>query len=83
MNRKHPGNAKPPTFRNAASDRLARRLMLLIIFQAVRDAEGRDDATPEEQADAIRFLRSDDYHFFCDHLGLRPSLAKEILNKEK
>jgi hypothetical protein len=82
MNRKHPDNAKPPTFRNAAGDRLAKRLMLLIIFQAVRDAEGRDDVTPEERADALRFLDSEDFYFFCDHLGIRPSLAKGIMNSE-
>jgi hypothetical protein len=82
MNRKFPTNAKPPTFRKAAADRLAARLMLLIIFQAVRDAEGRDDVTPEQQADAIRFLRSEDFEFFCDYLGIRPSLKRRILNNE-
>jgi hypothetical protein len=56
--------------------------MLLIIFQAVRDAEGRDDVTPEERADALRFLDSEDFYFFCDHLGIRPSLAKGIMNCE-
>lgn len=79
MARKYPDNAKPPTFRNAPCDRMVERLMLLIIFQALRDAEGRDDVTPEEQADAIRFLQSEDYRFFCDHLGIRPSLVKGLL----
>jgi hypothetical protein len=79
MSRKFPTNAKPPTFRNAASDRLAERLMLLIIFQAMRDAQGRDDVTPEEQADAVRFLASEDYRFFCDFLGIRPSLARGLV----
>ena len=80
MNRKFPTNAKPPTFRNAPSDRLAKRLMLLIIFQAVRDAEGRDDAGPEEIADARRFLDSEDFYFFCDYLGIRPSFARGLRN---
>ena len=78
MNRKYADNAKPPTFRNAPGDRMVKRLMLLIIFQAVRDAAGRDDVSPEEQEDAVRFLNSDDFHFFCDHLGIRPSLARKL-----
>ncbi|MFZ0547821.1 MAG: hypothetical protein WAM60_20415 [Candidatus Promineifilaceae bacterium] len=82
MPRKYADNAKPPTFRNSPSDRLAKRLMLLIIFQAVRDAEGRDDVTPMEREDAIRFLNSDDFYFFCDYLGIRPSLARKIINIE-
>lgn len=79
MPRKYPTNAKPPTFRNAPADRLVKRLMLLIIFQAMRDAAGRDDAGPEEIADAKRFLKSDDFRFFCDHLGIRPSLAEGLV----
>lgn len=55
--------------------------MLLIIFQAVRDAEGRDDVTPEEQADALRFLASEDFYFFCDYLGIRPSLVKRLIGR--
>jgi len=54
--------------------------MLLIIFQAMRDAEGRDDVTPEERADAIRFLQSEDFEFFCNYLGIRPSLARRIVD---
>ena len=56
--------------------------MLLIIFQAVRDAEGRDDVTPEERADAIRFLESEDFAFFCDYLGIRPSLHRRLVEWE-
>ncbi len=78
MPRKYPTNAKPPTFRNAPGGRMVERLMLLIIFQAARDAIGRDGASPWEQADAQRFLASDDFYFFCDYLGVRPSLAQAL-----
>jgi hypothetical protein len=79
MARKYRTNAKPPTFRNAPGGRIVERLMLLIIFQAVRDSLGRDGAGPYEQADARRFLRSDDFYFFCDYLGIRPSLARRLV----
>jgi hypothetical protein len=78
MTRKYRTNAKPPTFRNAPGGRMVERLMLLIIFQAARDAAGRDDADAWERADAERFLHSEDFYFFCDHLGIRPSLARRL-----
>jgi hypothetical protein len=60
---------------------MVERLMLLIIFQAARDAIGRDGASAWEQADAQRFLHSDDFYFFCDYVGVRPSLARALAVK--
>ena len=57
---------------------MVERLMLLIIFQAARDAAGRDNASAWEVADAKRFLHSEDFYFFCDYLGIRPSLARRL-----
>lgn len=63
----------------AQIDDPVRFLIMGIIRRAVLDAGGRDCQAQKHVASAQAFLNSDDYREMCDWLGVRPSLAKQVM----